>query len=352
MESLEVAYKNRSVFLTGHTGFKGSWMALWLQQLGADVTGYSLAPNTSPNHWDALGLEMASHFADIRDFDTLLIAMKKSAPEIVFHFAAQPLVGRSYKEPLETWSTNVMGTANVLQACQAINSVKAIVIVTTDKVYQNKNQTAGYKEDDCLGGHDPYSASKAACELVVSSYRNLPNSPLVASARAGNVIGGGDWSQGRLIPDLMRSVEQNIPLVLRAAHSTRPWQHVLDCLYGYLLLGEKLLKEDTSFAESWNFGPKDSCTVLDLVQTLKKNHPKLQWQNIPQKSYHEANMLSLNSEKSVKRLDWTPVWDTAKALTYTAQWYQKWNQEQIAISLEQLNGYNATRLKNHQLCNS
>ncbi|MGT2429927.1 CDP-glucose 4,6-dehydratase [Cupriavidus basilensis] len=239
-------YRGRRVLLTGHTGFKGSWLALWLTQMGARVTAVALPPETSPNHWDLLGLGVDDHRLDIRDGDALAKAVASARPEIVFHLAAQPLVRRSYREPVATWATNVMGTANLLESCRNTDSVRGILVVTSDKCYENHEWVWGYRENDRLGGHDPYSASKAATEILVASYRasfmHGEAAPGLASARAGNVIGGGDWSEDRLIPDLVRAIVAGQEVEIRSPEATRPWQHVLESLSGYLLLGKRLLE--------------------------------------------------------------------------------------------------------------
>ncbi|MEA1938279.1 MAG: CDP-glucose 4,6-dehydratase, partial [Pseudomonadota bacterium] len=284
MTSLEGVYDKRRVLVTGHTGFKGSWLALWLARMGANVTGLSLPPETTPNHWDLLKPDIADIRGDIRDSVAVANAVQTAGPEIVFHLAAQPLVRRSYRDPLETWATNVMGTANLLEACRKSDSVRAIVVITTDKCYENMEWIWGYRENDRLGGHDPYSASKAGVELVASSYRKSffsgKNAPLLATARAGNVVGGGDWSEDRLIPDLVRAIWSKTPLVIRSPYATRPWQHVLEPLSGYLMLGKKLLEGDRRFADAWNFGPDDTGnqTVETVLTRLRKNWLAVTWE--------------------------------------------------------------------------
>lgn len=340
----EGIYQNQSVFITGHTGFKGSWLSLWLKKLGAKVFGYSLPPPTIPNHWKDLSLEIQEFQGDICDKTLLVKSLKESKPAILFHFAAQALVGRSYKEPLATWSTNVMGTTTVLDACREIKSLKAIVVVTTDKVYHDQKWDWGYREIDPLGGHDPYSASKAACELLINSYRNAffsHTNCLIASARAGNVIGGGDWAKDRLIPDLMRAVKSNTILKVRALKSMRPWQHVLDCLYGYLILGQRLLQGDSKCAAAWNFGPSssDCATVGEILQYLQDNWAEIDWMEDSSSSYHETRMLSLDSTKARNALGWKPVWSLEKALNKTTEWYVSWIKEKKVISSTQLQEY-------------
>lgn len=321
-------YQGKKVLLTGHTGFKGSWLAMWLLSLGARVVGVALPPDTSPSHWDLLALDIPEHRVDIRDSAKLGVILRRENPDIVFHLAAQPLVRRSYREPLDTWSTNVMGTANLLEACRHCDALRAAVIVTTDKVYKNREQDRGYHEDETLGGHDPYSASKAACELVAASYRSAffhsPGAPLIATARAGNVIGGGDWCEDRLIPDLIRAMTGGSTLTIRSPQSTRPWQHVLECLSGYLLVGQMLLEGHDRHACAWNFGPEleSAVTVGEVLVRLKKRWPELAWQTTDSAQPHEAALLSLDSGKAKKELGWRPVWALEDALDATAEWYR------------------------------
>ena len=338
-------YKERRVLITGHTGFKGSWLSLWLKELGASITGVSLPPETTPNHWDLLKLEIADNRMDIRDINRLQKIVEDCQPEIVFHLAAQPLVRRSYRDPLETWSTNVIGTANLLEACRHCPSVKAVVVVTTDKCYENQEWQWGYRENDRLGGHDPYSASKAAAELVVASYRqsffNKQEAILIASARAGNVIGGGDWSEDRLIPDIIRSVENNESLVIRSPKATRPWQHVLESLSGYLLLGEYLLSAESSFAEAWNFGPgtEGNQNVEKVLSLIKKDLPLFRWEQTSEIQPHEATLLQLDSAKAQQRLKWNPVWSFEEGIAETAKWYKQYVENGEVISLQQIQKY-------------
>ena len=339
------AYRGRKVLLTGHTGFKGSWLALWLRQLGAEVAGVSLAPWTSPSHWDLLRLDMDSRYADIRDFDALRAVFAQARPEMVFHLAAQPLVRRSYADPLFTWSTNVAGTANVLEACRQTASVRAAVAVTTDKCYENQEWLWGYRESDPLGGHDPYSASKAAAELVAQSYRRAffspAGAPLLATARAGNVVGGGDWSEDRLVPDLVRALARGESLEIRSPRATRPWQHVLESLSGYLSLGQRLLQGEAGFAEAWNFGPDDAGNqpVERVLESLRRAWPGLRWHAASAAQPHEAGLLRLDSTKARQRLGWTPVWDLEESLAQTAHWYRRYLENRELASAEQLARY-------------
>jgi len=321
-------YRGRRVLLTGHTGFKGSWLAMWLTELGAEVVGVALAPDTMPNHWDLLGLGIAEHRLDVRDCQSLMDVVAATQPEIVFHLAAQSLVRRSYRQPLDTWSTNVMGTASVLDACRSSDSVGAIVVVTSDKCYENLEQERGYRETDRLGGHDPYSASKAAAELVAASYRSAffhgPGAPLLATARAGNVIGGGDWSEDRLIPDLVRALATGTRLEIRAPEATRPWQHVLESLSGYLLLGQALLERHRDCAGAWNFGPEaeGNRSVAEVLARMQAHWPQLAWHVSSQPQPHEAKLLYLDSAKARAGLGWQPVWPIDNALAATADWYR------------------------------
>lgn len=345
MKQFSDIYRGKRVLLTGHTGFKGSWLSLWLNELGAKVTGVALTHNTQPNHWDALNLSHKDYRNDIRDSIALRQIFNDTQPEIVFHLAAQALVRQSYVEPIETWSTNVLGTANILEACRQQETVRAIVVITTDKCYENREWAWGYRESDRLGGHDPYSASKAGTELVAASYRssffNTDNSPLLATARAGNVIGGGDWSQDRLIPDLIRSLEKNQPLEIRSPFATRPWQHVLESLSGYLLLGQKLLEGKSAIADAWNFGPtpESNCSVVEVLDKLQKVWSQLRWQVTGNLHPHESTLLYLDSSKAHRLLDWESVWDIDTTLVKTADWYRAWLENKDVISNVQLEDY-------------
>lgn len=349
MKSFGGIYRDKRVLLTGHTGFKGSWLSLWLQTLGAKVTGLALAPKSKPSHWDLLNFDFEDHRVDIRDTDAVKKVVQDSDPEIVFHLAAQPLVSCSYRDPLETWSTNVMGTANLLEACRKQVNLRAVVVVTTDKCYENREWDWGYRENDRLGGHDPYSASKASAELVVASYRssffNQSDSSLIASARAGNVIGGGDWSEDRLIPDLMRAISAGSTLEVRSPNATRPWQHVLEALSGYLCLGQKLFDGEKAFAQAWNFGPKADgnrtvVEVLSVLSRLKAMWPALSWKVANNAdNQHEANLLHLDSAKARQRLGWQPVWSFDESLRATAEWYRANIERGSVISEVQLEAY-------------
>ncbi len=328
-------YKGKKVFLTGHTGFKGSWMTYWLMYLGAEVVGYSLQPNTKPNHFELLKFEMYSHFNNICDFEKLQKAIALSNPDIIFHLAAQPLVRYSYQNPIETFQTNVIGTANVLEAARNCESVKAVVVITTDKCYENLEQNKGYVETDKMGGFDPYSSSKGCAELVVNSYRNsffnlkdfnIKHQTLLASARAGNVIGGGDWSIDRLIPDLIKGALSNNKTLIRYPKSTRPWQHVLEPICGYLMLGEKLLNGGVNFSSGWNFGPEESqvLTVEEVLFNSKNIWDKINFEFEKEINHpHEAGLLSLNINKAKNKLGWTPKWSNQKSITKTIEWYKE-----------------------------
>lgn len=324
-------WRGKRVFLTGHTGFKGSWLSLLLEGLGAQVTGYALSPTTQPSLFElanvASGMR-ASHLADIRDAAPLLAAMQDAEPEIVLHLAAQPLVRTSYRDPVETWSTNVMGTVNVLETVRACPSVRAVLVVTTDKCYENREWAWGYRENDALGGYDPYSASKASAELVVASYRRAflaDKGVLVATARAGNVIGGGDWSEDRLIPDAARAVASGKQLVIRNPKATRPWQHVLEALSGYLLLLEHLLNGEADFATAFNFGPatEGNRTVQEVLDGLGKHWPELIWQHDPSQQPHEAGFLFLDTSLARSKLKWSSRWDFDTGIKQTANWYRQ-----------------------------
>lgn len=339
------AYSQRRVLVTGHTGFKGSWLALWLQSLGAHVTGVALPSASSPSHWELLQLGMPSHEVDIRDGAALFSTVRDAQPEIVFHLAAQSLVRPSYHDPLQTWATNVMGTANLLDACRQVRGIQAVVVVTTDKCYENQEWPWGYRENDRLGGHDPYSASKAATELVAASYRSSffhsPGAPLLATARAGNVIGGGDWAADRLVPDLVRAISARKALEIRSPDSTRPWQHVLDSLSGYLSLGQRLLAGDSAAACAWNFGPGPEAnqTVASVLDRMSHFWPALAWQRAVGEQPHEARLLYLDSAKARADLGWRTVWSLDETLAATAEWYQAHEIKGLSPSRAQLRRY-------------
>lgn len=333
-------WRGKNVFLTGHTGFKGSWLALWLSSMGAKVTGFALAPNTKPNLFEVAQVQALldnSYIADIRDLGLLQKAMLQTRPEIVIHMAAQPLVRYSYAHPVETYATNVMGTVHVLESIRNLDSVRAAVIVTTDKCYENKEWPWGYREDEPMGGHDPYSSSKGCAELVTSAYRQSYFTPDqyhrhgvgIASARAGNVIGGGDWSDDRLIPDAIKAFEQHQPLMIRNPLATRPWQHVLEPLSGYLVLAQALCRGGANFDGAWNFGPKDhdARSVKEVVNLLIKNwHSPASWVQDIGEQPHEAHSLKLDCSKAQQYLGWTPKWSLEQAIEKIAQWQDAYQQ--------------------------
>lgn len=344
-------YQNKKVLITGHTGFKGSWLALWLSRMNAQVAGYALAPATTPSHFDLLDMPCQSFIGDIRNTEQLRKTIIKQQPEIIFHLAAQPLVRRGYREPVETFSTNVMGTINLLEACRACSSLKAVIIVTSDKCYENRESGQGYREDNSLGGHDPYSASKGCAEIVTSCYRRSffsiemyknKHSVLIASARAGNVIGGGDWSEDRLIPDIVKAVGKNKNVIIRNPASTRPWQHVLESLSGYLMLGQKLLEGNADFADAWNFGPnqQENYPVQYIVAELCQYWPKIKFECATELTdLHEAGLLNLDCSKANSKLGWKPIWNIKETVQMTIQWYQQFYENKQVISQPQLQMY-------------
>lgn len=333
-------YKNKKVFITGHTGFKGSWLALWLHELGAEVAGYSLPPDEL-SHFNLLNLKIKNYFSDINDEKILNNAMAEFKPDIVFHLAAQPLVRDSYSDPITTYNTNVTGSLKVYLAALKAH-VPALVSITTDKVYDNKEWDRGYREDDLLGGHDPYSSSKACMELMTDSFKKSflgKGEMLMATARAGNVIGGGDWAKDRLIPDLVRNASKNITTPMRNPHSVRPWQHVLEPLNGYLLLGDKLLRGKKEFATSYNFGPSltDNITVQDVANFSKKTWNAINFKMESQPDQlHEAGLLKLDISKAEKELNWHPLWNAEEAISFTVDWYKNYYLENKISSKEDL----------------
>lgn len=344
-------WRGKRVFLTGHTGFKGGWMALWLADMGAEVHGYALTPPTDPNFFTVAHLQdrLASNtIADIRDAGVLTQAMQAARPDIVLHLAAQPLVRYSYAAPVETYAVNVMGTVNLLEAVRQIPSVKAVVNITTDKCYENREWVWPYRENEAMGGFDPYSSSKACSELVTAAYRRSflqPAGVHLASARAGNVIGGGDWATDRLVPDFLRALDAGQTLTIRSPLATRPWQHVLEPLSGYLVLAEKLFADGQGFAEAWNFGPEDTDArpVQWIVEYLCNQVPHASWQCDASQQPHEANTLRLDSSKAKAQLGWRPRWNLQAALGMTLAWHQAWQQgsDMAAISMHQIQEYEA-----------
>ncbi|MFZ1814788.1 MAG: CDP-glucose 4,6-dehydratase [Rhizobiaceae bacterium] len=348
-------YEGVRAFITGHTGFKGSWLSAWLKQDGADVAGISFAPEPGrPSLFDEarIAAGMQSHIGDIRDFDLVRKVMNDTRPQIVFHLAAQPLVRQSYRDPIETFGSNVMGTVHVLEAARSCPSVQAVVCVTTDKVYENREWEWGYREIDPLGGKDPYSASKAAAELVAASYRQtllpMAGDIRMATVRGGNVIGGGDWSEDRLVPDLVRSLESDKPITLRNPGSIRPWQHVLELVDAYLHLGRHLLDGDVAAGGAWNFGPDrgNEVTVERLVSDML-----MAWGGeavpvlVEPSPLREANFLRLDIAKAAQNLAWSPILDFVQTIRLTADWYSRRHRGEAPAALlaEQLAWYRTRR---------
>lgn len=342
-----IFWRGKKVFLTGHTGFKGSWMSLWLQSLGADVTGYSLEPPTKPSLFDEANVYtgMTSIIGDIRDRKNLSDAFAEAQPEIVFHMAAQPLVRASYREPIETFETNVMGTLHVCEAMRSAGSVRAAVIITTDKCYENRELDKPFTEDQPLGGRDPYSASKGCTEIAAASWReSFLSSDLdtaLATARAGNVIGGGDWAEDRLLPDIFRALGKGEAVRIRSPHSIRPWQHVLEPLSGYLSLAERLYVHGKEYAEGWNFGPDldDAQPVEEVVRQMCSIWgDNATWVVDHGEHPHEAQFLKLDITKAKTKLDWHPVWRLPEALRQSTIWQKAWIQghDMRKLCLEQI----------------
>jgi CDP-glucose 4,6-dehydratase len=357
MESMAMSpefWRGKRVFLTGHTGFKGSWLSLWLQQLGAELTGFALAPATAPSLFEVADVAkgMTSIIGDVRDLPALQQAMNKAKPEVVIHMAAQPLVVYSYENPVETYATNVMGTVNLLECVRHCDAVKAVVNVTTDKCYQNKEWVWAYRENETLGGHDPYSNSKACSELVTAAFRSsyfdekkyAKHGVAIATARAGNVVGGGDWAQNRLIPDILKAFEAGKPVRVRNPNAIRPWQHVLEPLRGYLTLAEKLVVSGPEFAQSWNFGPQqqDAKTVAWIVEDLcKKWGAGAAWENDLGEHPHEANYLKLDVSKSAAHLDWEPQIGLGQSLNLIIDWHRAFvkHEDMKQVTLQQISQY-------------
>ena len=340
------------VLITGHTGFKGGWLCILLKSLGAEVHGYALAPTTAPSLFGVAHvaeLLASSEIADVRNGEALLATLRRVRPEIVFHLAAQPLVRYSYSSPVETYAINVMGTVNLLEAVRQSDCVRAVVNVTTDKCYENREWPWGYRENEPLGGHDPYSSSKGCAELVTSAYRASffkGSGVAVASARAGNVIGGGDWATDRLLPDFLRSFDAGKTLVIRSPNAIRPWQHVLEPLSGYLRLAEALVVSGEQVAEAWNFGPadNDAQSVKWIIDHLMAQLPGMRWRCDPLSQPHESNFLKLDSSKARAQLGWTPRWHLANALEMTVKWHLEWRRgtDMRELSLSHIEEYLAT----------
>lgn len=354
-------WKGKNVLVTGHTGFKGSWLSLWLQNLGANVIGYSLSPPTNPNLFNIAKVKenMASIAGDIRDYKCLVDVIKKFKPEIVFHLAAQSLVRKSYKDPIETFSTNIMGTVNLLEAFRQSDNGRVVVNITTDKCYENKEWLWGYRETDSLGGYDPYSCSKACSELITNAFRKSfyqNEDVLIASARAGNVIGGGDWGKDRLVPDIIRAIIDNEEMFLRNPHAIRPWQHVLEPLNGYMLLAEKMWKERSRFAESWNFGPSDEnvITVGELAKRLIRLYGnKIQYIYDNSIQPYETQTLRLDSSKAKAELRWKPILGIDDTLKWTVDWHKAFdrNDNMKKITLQQIKNYQMLRRQDNARTN-
>ena len=350
----------KHVLITGHTGFKGGWLSLWLQSMGAQVSGYSLPAPTKPSLFEVghVAERMHSHLGDVRNLPGLLAALKEEQPEVVFHLAAQPLVRHSYREPVETYATNVMGTVNLLEAVRHSPTVRAVVIVTSDKCYENQEWVWGYRETDALGGHDPYSNSKGCAELVTAAYRNSffshseypKHRVAVATTRAGNVIGGGDWAEDRLVPDIVRAFSNRQPVIIRNPAAVRPWQHVLEPLAGYVALAEKLSTQGSAWGEAWNFGPAESDTkpVQWIVEKMREVWgPGAAWEIDPKAHPHEARHLRLDIAKVESRLGWRPRWNLELGLRKTVEWYQAYQNgsDMRAVSQAQIGDYMVTTTK-------
>lgn len=353
-------WAGKRVFLTGHTGFKGSWLSTWLKDLGANLTGFALSPPTKPSLFEVAEVSsgMTSIIGDIRDAALLAKAVRDAKPEIVIHLAAQPIVRLSYEQPVETYSTNVMGLVHLFEAVRQSPGVRAVVNVTSDKCYENKEWVWGYRESEPMGGHDPYSSSKGCAELVTAAYRRSffnpdtynEHSVALASARAGNVIGGGDWARDRLIPDIMRAIEAGQPVKIRNPNAIRPWQHVLEPLSGYLKLAQKLYEEGPAFAEGWNFGPAE--TDARPVQWIVERLTQMWGEGAPRQldsqnnSLHEAHYLKLDCSKARSALGWKPIWDLEQALSRITEWHKSAlrGEDMYAKTLSQIRKYHAERL--------
>lgn len=345
MKNLENFYKNKKVFVTGHTGFKGSWLVLWLKKMGAEVTAFALPPQ-GESLFQLTGIknEINSILGDVRNYRDLLAALKKSQAEVVIHMAAQAFVLESYHNPVATYETNIIGTINLFEAIRKVEGIKAVINVTTDKCYENKEFDLPFTEEDKLGGHDPYSSSKACSEIATSCWRDSffsKNGVMLASARAGNVIGGGDFSEDRIIPDILRSIQKNEKLFLRSPKSTRPWQHVLEPLLGYMILAMKLFEKGKKFACAYNFGPdkKSTITVEDITKTFIKKIGHGTYEIKEDKKFHEAKTLRLDNSKAKKELDWKPLLNFDQTIDLTTAWYENYLNKKTSIkdfTLEQI----------------
>lgn len=361
MEALvSTGWEGRRVLVTGHTGFKGAWLALWLEALSAEVTGLALASPTEPSLFDSARVASGVRHieGDIRDLDTVVAAVESARPEVIFHLAAQPLVRLSYDEPVETYATNVMGTAHVLEAARRVTGVRAIVAVTSDKCYENRETIWPYRETDPMGGHDPYSSSKGCAELLVSAWRRSyfsEEGPLLASARAGNVIGGGDWADDRLVPDLVRAFSAGAAPLIRSPASVRPWQHVLEALRGYILLAERLLKRERAFADGWNFGPSDedarpvSWIVAHMRAAWGGGTANVLHDTGPRP--HEAALLRLDCSRARAELGWQPVLPLSRALEWIVEWHKAVAQGADArdVTLRQIAAYQALSIMSERV---
>ncbi len=337
-------WRGKKILLTGHTGFKGSWLGAWLTQLGAKVTGLSLAPSSEPNHFSLLKSDYVHRVGDIRDLALVQRTMKEAQPELIFHLAAQSLVRESYVDPVATYATNVMGTLNILEAARSTSSLRAALIVTSDKCYENRETLQPYRETDAMGGYDPYSSSKGCAEILTSSMRRSFFAEggvcQIASARAGNVIGGGDWAENRLIPDIARGYAAKKTILIRNPDSIRPWQHVLDPLHGYLQLAEKLFAGRAEFAKGWNFGPsiESAWPVSAILERARKLMPGTEFK-LEKAPEHEAKLLTLDSSQAKRELHWTPVWAIDEALSQTFEWYRAFYEQKSVLTSNQIEKY-------------
>jgi CDP-glucose 4,6-dehydratase len=347
--SLANFYKGKRVLITGHTGFKGSWLSVWLHFLGADVIGYALDPLTPKDNYvlSNIGGKIKDTRGDIRDVEKLNTVFSTYQPEIVFHLAAQPLVKASYENPVETYEVNVMGSIHLMEAVRKCTSTRVAIMITTDKCYENKEQIWGYRENEPMGGYDPYSSSKGAAEIAIASWRRSFMNPQtynqhgksIASVRAGNVIGGGDWANHRIVPDCIRAIEGNIPIKIRNPQAIRPWQHVLEPLSGYMLLAQKIWNEPANYCEGWNFGPKmeSVCTVREITSKIVSCLGRGIIESQPDTTFHEANLLLLDISKAIFQLGWTPQMDINKTIELTTDWYARYKQEDVyTICLEHI----------------